>query len=192
MRMRMERGTAPELVPRHRLHKDCKSCRNCPVCFEAAPGYFMKLATRTFQHALQKVRIQDMCPSLPNDGIAKYAEYAYSINYIMDPTAPPLPVNFETAMPRHKQLRASFAKLGQDSKNEFALKLNSGREKGYWRILEEKEFEKMRQKGSGAHFLPSGYVLKPQSSGSTTQVRLILDPSMAFNQNLLGAVCIEN
>ena len=25
-----------------------------------------------------------------------------------------------------------------------------------------------------------------------TQVRLILDPSMAFNQNLLGTICIEN
>ena len=50
----------------------------------------------------------------------------------------------------------------------------------------------MRQRGSEAHFLPSCYVLKPQSSGSMTQVRLILDPSMGFNQNLLGTICIEN
>ena len=110
----------------------------------------------------------------------------------MDPEAPQLPVNFEAAMPRHKQLRASFAKLGQDTKDEFTLKLNSGRAKGYWRILEDKEFEKMRQNRSGGHFLPSGYVLKPQSSMSTTQVRLVLDPSMTYNQNLLETICIEN
>ena len=163
MRVRMERGTAPEIVPRHRLLKDCKSCKKLSsVQYEAAPGYFIKLATRTFQHALQKVRIQDMSSPLPEAGIAKYAEYAYSVGYIRDPTAPQLPVNFETAMSRHKQLGAKFAKLGQDTKDEFTLKLNSGRSKSYWRILEEKEFEKMRQRRSGAHFLPSGYVLKPQ------------------------------
>ena len=138
MRVRMERGTAPELVPRHRLNKDCKSCNKCPVCYEAAPGYFIKLATRTFQHALKKVPIKNMVPPLPKEAIAKYAEYAYSIGYIMDPTAPQLPVNFETAMSRHKQLRANFAKLGQDTKDEFTLKLNSGRTKSCWRILEER------------------------------------------------------
>jgi hypothetical protein len=146
MWVRLERGTAPEIVPRHHLHKDCKFCRNCPICYEAAPGYFIKLATRTFQQALPKVRIQDLTPPLLEAGIAKYAEYAYSLGYIMDPTAPQLPVNFETALCRHKQLRANFAKLGQDTKDEFTLKLNSGRSKGYWRILEDREFEKMRQK----------------------------------------------
>ena len=50
----------------------------------------------------------------------------------------------------------------------------------------------MRQPGSGAHFLPSGYVLKPQTSGASTKVRLVLDPSMAFNQRLLPPVNIEN
>ena len=131
MRVRLERGTAPEIIPKHHLHKDSKSCRNCPICYEAAPGYFIKLATKTFQHALQKVRIQDMIPPLPEAGIAKYAEYAYSRGYIMDPTAPQLPVNFETAMCRHKQLRANFSKLGQDTKEEVTLKLNTGRSKGY-------------------------------------------------------------
>ena len=96
----------------------------------------------------------------------------------MDPEAPQLPVNFETAMSRLQQLRTSFAKLGQATKDEFTLKLNSGRKKGYWRILKDKEFEQMRQNKDGDHFLPSGYVLKPQSSMSTTQVRLILDPSL--------------
>ena len=51
MRVRLERGTAPEIIPRHHLHKDCKSCRNCPICYKAAPGFFIKLATKTFQHA---------------------------------------------------------------------------------------------------------------------------------------------
>ena len=77
MRVRLEIGAAPEIIPRHRLHKDCKSCKNCPVCYETAPGNFIKLATRTFQHALQQVWIQDMSPPLPEAGIAKYAEYTY-------------------------------------------------------------------------------------------------------------------
>ena len=52
LQVRMERGTAPQLVPRHRLHKDCQSYKKYPVCYEAAPGYFMKLATKTFQQSI--------------------------------------------------------------------------------------------------------------------------------------------
>ena len=54
------------------------------------------------------------------------------------------------------------------------------------------ELEKLRQPGSEAHFLPSGYVLKPASKGSSTRVRLVLDPSLVYNQQLLPPVNIEN
>ena len=57
LQARMERGTAPKLIPRHRLNKDCQSCKKCPLCFEAAPGYMMQIATKAFASRVEKVPI---------------------------------------------------------------------------------------------------------------------------------------
>ena len=54
LQARMERGTAPKLVPRHRLNKDCQSCKKCPLCFEAAPGYMQQIATKAFASRVEK------------------------------------------------------------------------------------------------------------------------------------------
>ena len=68
----------------------------------------MKLATKTFQQAIQRVQIRDMKPPLPDAGVTEYAEYAYCVNYVVDPAADVLPINYETAHKRHAQLRANF------------------------------------------------------------------------------------
>ena len=192
LQVRMERGTAPQPVARHRLHKDCKSCKKCPACYDAAPGYLMKLATTKFAKYVQRVQIQDVKPPLLVQGVHPMAKYVYTVKYLVDPAADVLPVNYETAHKRHVQLRANFTKLTDEKKNECNQRLTSGIAKGYWRIIEGKDLERMRQPGSGAHFLPSGYVLKPLASGASTKVRLVLDPSLSFNQRLLPLVNIKN
>ena len=171
-------GTAPKLVPRHRLNKDCQSCKKCPLCFEAAPGYMQQIATKAFASRVEKVPIQDVRPPIPPLGLHKHATHVFQVSYLKDPTADILPVNYGPALIRHVTLRNSFSKLTKDSRDEFNECLSSGIHKGYWHLAMGEELEKLRQPGSEAHFLPSGYVLKPASSGSSTRVRLVLDPSM--------------
>ena len=54
------------------------------------------------------------------------------------------------------------------------------------------EVDKLRALGSGAHFLPVVYVLKDPAGAATTKVRLILDPSQAFNGRLLSVYNAES
>ena len=54
--------------------------------------------------------------------------------------------------------------------------------KEFGHLFDGKKLEKLRQPRSRTHFLPSGYVLKHPDSGAITKVRLVLDPSMAYNQ----------
>ena len=131
------------------------------MCYEAAPGYLMNLATKTFAQHIERVQIQDVKPPIPPQGVHPMAKYVWQMKYLEDPTADMLPVNYEAAFKRHQALRLNFAKLTRKTKDEFNKRLTSGVPKGYWRIVVGKELEKMRQPGSGAHFLPSSYVLKP-------------------------------
>ena len=92
----------------------------------------------------------------------------------------------------HQTLRQNFDKLPSSARIDFEERILSGVRKGHWHIAMGEELEKLCQPGSGVHFLPSGYVLKPASSGSSTRVRLVLDPSLVYIQQLLPPVNIEN
>ena len=83
------------------------------------------------------------------------AKYVWQVKYLEDPAADVLPVNYETALKRHVKLRANFTKLTYETKDEFNKRLTSGITKGYWRIIEGEDQEKMHHPGSGAHFPPS-------------------------------------
>ena len=192
LQARLERGTAPNLLPQHRLNKDCQSCKKCPLCFEAAPGYMLQIVTKAFASRVQKVPIQDLRPSIPPQGLHKHATHVFQVSYLKDPTADSLSVNYGPALKRHETLRNNFSKLTRESRDEFSERLSSGLGNGYWHIAMGKELEELCRPDSGAYFLPSGYVLKPVASGSSTPIRLVLDPSMMFNTQLLPPVNIEN
>ena len=105
----MERGTAPKLVPRHRLNKDCRTCDKCPVCYEAAPGYMQQIAIKAFASRVKKVPIEDVRLLIPPLGLHKQATHIFQVKYLEDPTAESLPVNYGTALNHHKTLRQNFA-----------------------------------------------------------------------------------
>ena len=134
LQARMERGTAPKLVPRHRLNKDCQSCKKFPLCFEAAPGYMQQIATKACASRVEKVPIQDVKPPIPPLGLHKHATHVFQVSYLKDPTADTLPVNYGTALSRHVTLRNSFSKLTKESRDEFNERLSSGIHKGYWHL----------------------------------------------------------
>ena len=151
-----------------------------------------QIATKAFASRVEKVPKQDVKPPIPPLGLYKQATHVFQVKYLEDPNADALPVNYGTALNCHQTMRNNFAKLTSESRNEFNERLLSGVHKGYWHLVMGEELEKLRQPGSEAHFLPSGYVLKPASSGSSTRVRLVLDPSLVYNQQLLPPVNIEN
>ena len=136
--------------------------------------------------------IEDVRLLIPPLGLHKQATHVFQVKYLEDPTAESLPVNDGTALNHHKTLRQNFAQLPFSARIEFEERLSSGVPKGYWDIAMGEELEKLRQPASGAHFLPSGYVLKPACSGCSTRVRLVLDPSLFYNQQLLPPVNIKN
>ena len=53
------------------------------------------------------------------------AKYVWQVKYLEDPAADVLPVNYETALKRHVQLRANFTKLMYETKDEFNKRLTS-------------------------------------------------------------------
>ena len=117
------------------------------------------------------------------------ARYAYAITYVEDDEADVLPVNFESAMSRHLSLPKSAASLSSAAKAEFSKRLSQGVKRGFWSI---QEIDKMRALSSGAHFLPAGFVLKDPAGSASTKVRLVLDPSQAYNGRLLAPFNAES
>ena len=92
------------------------------------------------------------------------AKYVWQVKYLEDPTVDVLPVNYEIAFKQHQAMRLNFARLTRETKDKFNKRSTSGVPKGYWRIVVVEDLKKMGQPDSGPHFLPSGYVLKPQTS----------------------------
>ena len=70
--------------------------------------------------------------------------YHYEIEYIVDPTASPLPDNYMVSYQRHRQLRKSFALLEPETQEEFTARLTKGLEANYWTILDETETLELR------------------------------------------------
>ena len=155
----MERGTALKLVPGHRLNKDCWNCNKCPACYEAAPGYMQQIATKAFASRVKKVPIEYVKLLIPTIGLHKKATHVFQVEYLEDPTADILTVNYGTALNCHQTLRQNFAKLPSSARIDFEERILSGVPKGYSHIAMGEELEKLCQPGSGAYFLPSGFVL---------------------------------
>ena len=156
---------------------------------EGAPGYFKNLEEAVYKKHIVRKQIGDFQPPIPAEGVHKMARYAYAITYVEDDEADVLPVNFESAMSRHLSLRKSTASLSSAVKAEFSKRLSQGVKRGFWSI---QEVDKMRALGSGAHFLPAGFVLKDPAGSASTKVRLVLDPSQAFNGRLLAPFNAES
>ena len=140
------------------------------------------------KHIVRK-KIEDFNPPIPAEGVHKMAKYAYAITYVEDNQADVLPVNFETAMSRHNSLRKSAASLPPAAKAEFSKRLTQGVKRGFWSI---QEIDKMRSLKGGCHFLPAGFVLKDPAGSLTAKVRLVLDPSQAYNGRLLAPFNAES
>ena len=167
LQARMERGTAPKLVPRHRLNKDCKTCDKCPVCYEAAPGYMKHMATKAFASRVTKVTIEDVVHPVPPLGLHKHATHVFEVKYLEDPDRENLPVNFGAALHRHQALRQNFVKLPSSARTEFEERLSSGSVRVIGTLSEGKNWRNCAGQEVGPIFYP---VLGP-SSGSSTRVR---------------------
>ena len=98
---------------------------------EGAPGYLKNLEEAVYKKHIVRKQIGDFQPPLPAEGVHKMARYAYTINYVEDPDADVLPVNFESAMSRHASLRRSTASLSATAKAEFSKRLKLRSEKGF-------------------------------------------------------------
>ena len=116
------------------------------------------------------------------------ATYAYQVEYVENQAAEPLPEYFEPAMARHRSLRKSAVSLPTAAKEEFSRRLTQGVAKGFWSIEEVADVRKLKD----VHFLPAGFVCKDPAGSSTTKVRLVLDPSQAYNGRLLAPYNAES
>ena len=129
--------------------------------------YYKSLEEAVYKKHIVRKKIEDFNPPIPAEGVHKMSKYACAIIYVEDNQADVLPVNFETAMSRHLSLRKSTASLCSAAKAEFSKRLSQGVKRGFWSI---QEVDKMRALGSGAHFLPAGFVLKDPAGSASTKV----------------------
>ena len=129
--------------------------------------FYPIIVTPYYKKHIVRKQIGDFQPPIPAEGVHKMARYAYAITYVEDDEADVLPVNFESAMSRHLSLRKSTASLSSAAKAEFSKRLTQGVKRGFWSI---QEVDKMRALGSGAHFLPAGFVLKDPAGSASTKV----------------------
>ena len=155
---------------------------------EGTPSYYKSLEEAIYKKHIVRKKIMDFDPPLPPQGIHKMAEYAYQVQYVEDTQAEVLPENFETAMARHRCLRRSAASLPSAAKAEFSKRLTQGVAKGFWSIQNVEDMRKLKD----IHFLPAGFVCKDPAGSATTKVRLVLDPSQAYNGRLLAPFNAES
>lgn len=191
--------------PEHRLQASCLTCRDCTICVETSTGanHYMRVAVAGFRQHCIKV---PLAPKLDSNHLIP-PRAVYQIKYLATPGAPPLQLNLREAHRRHVCLRKAMTALPPAVQDEFAGKLSSGLDRGYWSVVPTFDVERTLarldrgkhgedgkvcqvQPGHPAHFLPSGIVMK-QDAQNNLKCRLILDPSRTFNETLIPPPNLE-